>query len=259
MVDSYNTPAPCENEATCEPGKPHPGAGPRIRAATRGYGRNEPASDYPGRLPDRGENERLSAGRAVALSGRKARLLRQNPDSRHGPDSRLSRRGDYLPPRKDSRKSPTDSPGGVLPIQGVAYAVVLGNVLRVVNERGRRVLVPAAKKPLEKAWALDAGIGGWQNPSIRRRRLWHEINMREPHLAVNKAEIMHFGQTAGPAHLTTAVLAIVRLASSKRSAELRLGSRTRTSKGVNLTSTPSGTPSAPCCSAMAFPWQWRWS
>ena len=200
MADSDNIPAPCEKEATCEPEKPHPGAARRIRAAPRGYGRTEPAWDYPDRLPDRGENEKLSAGRDVGLSGRKAHLLRQNPDSRHGPDLKLSRRGDCLPPQKDSRKSPTDSPGGVLPMEGITDAVVLLNVLGVVNERGRCGLVPTTKKPLEKAWALDAGFRGRGNASVRRGRLWHEINMREPHLAVNTAETVPFGKTAGPAY-----------------------------------------------------------
>jgi hypothetical protein len=59
----------------------------------------------------------------------------------------------------------------VLPIQGVADAIVLRNVLRVVNERGRCVLVSAAKQPLEKAWVLKSHFGVWQNPSVRRGRL----------------------------------------------------------------------------------------
>ena len=110
----------------------------------------------------------------------------------------------------------------MLPIQGVADAVVLGNVLRVVNEWGRCVLVSAGKKPLEKASALNACFGAWQNPGVRRGRLWHEVNMREPHPAVNKAQTVPFGQTAASVHLRAAVLAIVRRASSggaRRSAE----------------------------------------
>jgi hypothetical protein len=68
---------------------------------------------------------------------------------------RLSGRGDYLPRRKDSRKSPTDSPSGVLPMEGVTDAVVLLNVLGVILQRGcldhRPLLPSAAKKPPEKA------------------------------------------------------------------------------------------------------------
>ena len=107
MAHSDNIQAPCEKEATCEPGKPHPGAG------------------------------------------------------RH-------------------------SPGSVLSAEGITDAVVLLNVLRAVNERGRHMLMTAAKKPLEKTWTPDGGFGGCENPGVRRGRSWHEINMREPHLAVNK-------------------------------------------------------------------------
>jgi hypothetical protein len=89
----------------------------------------------------------------------------------------------------------------MLPAEGITDAVVLLNILRAVNEWGCYALLPrAAKKPLEKAWALDAGFTGRENPNVRRNRLWHEINMREPHFAVNTAEIVAFEKTAAPGY-----------------------------------------------------------
>jgi hypothetical protein len=91
----------------------------------------------------------------------------------------------------------------VLPAEGVTDAVVLLNVLGVILQMGRlhhRSLLPSATdKPTKKALALGAGFRDRDNASVRRGRLWHDINMREPHLAVNTAETVPFGKTAGPA------------------------------------------------------------
>jgi hypothetical protein len=89
----------------------------------------------------------------------------------------------------------------MLPAEGITDAVVLLNILRAVNEWGCYALLPrAAKKPPEKVWALDAGFAGRENPNVRRNRLWHEINMRELHFAVNTAETVAFEKTAAPVY-----------------------------------------------------------
>jgi hypothetical protein len=88
----------------------------------------------------------------------------------------------------------------MLPMEGVTDAVVLLDVRRVINKRGSHTLMPAAKKPLEKACARDAGFRGRDSLSVRRGRLWHGIKMREPHLAVNTAETVPFEETTGPTY-----------------------------------------------------------